>query len=135
MRNRECSPSGFSRLPLLQEFSLSLAFLNRSELSERQAIVRTIHRFFGFDECGEIQNLKGASGQRHLGGMRENSVEAADAFDFAKAIENAQVGLQVQILQAGAQLIGQMERELLRRHAMAGVHPLKDRLQAKQILH
>ena len=65
--------------------------------------------------------------------MGQNFFEAAHTFDFAKAIQNAQICLQIKVLKARAQFIGQFEREFLRSHSMAGMQLLQDPLKAEQI--
>ena len=71
-----------------------------------------IHCFLGTDQRIEIEDSAITEGQFQFDAVLQNTPEIANAQDFAEAINRAQIGLQMKILQARAPLGRQREEQI-----------------------
>ena len=89
--------------------TLLLASLDFSELSEGDPVVLAIHGFLGADQRVQVENPAMAKRQFQFDAVFQNILKIADPQNFTEAIHDAQIGLQIKILQTRALLGCQRE--------------------------
>lgn len=86
----------------------ALAGADRLQLLDRLAVAGSIHGAFGFDECVEAKDAAFAEFHIDDYALLLNGGELPYTEHFAETIEDAEVGFQIEILQAAALLTRQL---------------------------
>src|ERR1043166_760011 len=96
-------------------------FRQCAEHGERIFVLFATSRFFRDYQCLQIKHANRAKGHFEYDRPLQRGLIVAHSGDFAQAIEFAQSGLEVKMLQTGAQFICEHERKFVRSQAMPRV--------------
>ena len=117
----------WSRLPGL----LPPAYL--FQLTHGDSVVIPVHRFLGTNQASNIKKQTATKGQLHFDAPLQNSIKVSNPQHLTKAVQGAQIRLEVKVFEAGTLLRRQIERQVrtVAMHRMQINQGVSDALQVR----